>query len=370
MKVLVASDKFKGSMTAAEACHAIAKGLGDGCEAGQHKFECIPIADGGDGLARTLTEAKSGDWVEVNVKGPLGDAITAGYGLIDAGKTAVIEMAGASGIALLSDKTLDPWRASTFGTGELIRDAMARGVDEIILGIGGSATNDGGMGMAQALGFRFFHPNGNEIPEVPAGVETLGKVLPPESWKSPRVTVACDVDNPLAGPNGCTRIYGPQKGIAEDDFPKHERRLSQLVEASGEAGKKHAMTKGSGAAGGLGFGCLFFLDAELVAGFDLVADHLDLERHVAAADLVITGEGKIDHQSLSGKGPAGVAQMALRLGKQRAAFCGMLDDPDEDRLFGQIYEIRDPELSVEENMARGVTLLRGSAEEAAPRLLS
>jgi len=184
------------------------------------------------------------------------------------------------------------------------------------------------------------------------------------------VTVACDVDNPLLGPNGCTRIYGPQKGIDDGEFQKHEFRLSQLVKASSERGQEFAGAQGSGAAGGLGFGCMRFLNAELVAGFDLVAEHLDLEKCVATADLVITGEGKIDQQSLSGKGPAGVAHMALRLGKRRAAFCGMLDTADVSELFGPICEIRDPELSVEENMARGIALLRKAAEESAPKLLS
>lgn len=347
MKVLVASDKFKGSLTAKEACEAIADGLRAG--AANHEIDCVPIADGGDGLARILTDGAGGEWIETEVQGPLGDPIAAGYGIIENGSTAVIEMAAASGIALVGEKEPDPWNASTFGTGQLIADAMERGVDQIVLGIGGSATNDGGMGMAEALGIDAHNPGNEEFPA--------------------KVTVACDVDNLLLGPEGCTRVYGPQKGIREDDFQKHEDRLARLVSALGERGQKYADTSGSGAAGGLGFGCLAFLGAELVPGFDLVASFLGLEEKVKAADLVITGEGKIDLQSLSGKGPAEVARMAQRLGKRRGAFCGFLEDRDLEDHFGPIYEIRDRELSVEENMKLGGERLRRAARIAASALL-
>lgn len=355
MKVLVASDKFKGSLTAEEACRTIADGLHAGVDG--HEFECVPIADGGDGLARILTAGLDGEWIETEVSGPLGDPVSAGYGLILDGTKAVVEMAEASGIALLAGKNMDPWRASTYGTGQLILDAMERGVGEIVLGIGGSATNDGGMGMAEALGFRISDEGGEMT------------ISPPEGWKSPNVTVACDVDNPLLGPDGCTRVYGPQKGIADDEIAKHESRLSRLVSAFGERGRECAETPGSGAAGGLGFGCMVFLGAELVPGFELVADFLGLEAKIAAADLVITGEGKIDRQSLKGKGPAEVARIAARFGKPRGAFCGLLEDRALEEHFGPIYEIRDPDLSVEENMRHGKVNLRRAAENAAPDLL-
>lgn len=353
MRILVASDKFKGSLTAAEACDAIADGLRSGAPG--HEVECVPIADGGDGLSRILTDGLGGEWIEAEVTDPLGDRIVAGYGLVDDGKKAIIEMAEASGIALLAGKELDPWRASTFGTGELIADAMNRGVEKIILGIGGSATNDGGTGMAEALGVEIS--------------ESWDSVKFPENWNPPKTTVACDVENLLLGPDGCTRVYGPQKGIAEADFAVHEERLARLVRATGSAGDRASTTPGSGAAGGLGFGCMVFLDAELVGGFDLVAEHLGLTEKVAAADLVITGEGKIDRQSLAGKGPAEIARMAERFGKRRAAFCGIAEGSEVESLFGPIFEIRDPNLDVEENMARGAEFLRRAAEKSASQLL-
>ena len=361
MKILVASDKFKGSLTAAEACAAIAAGLREGSPNESHEIRCLPIADGGDGIADTLTRAAGGEWITATVHGPLGDTLTAGYGLIDEGKTAVIEMAAASGLALLGDGPLDPLRASTYGTGELIRDAVSRGVTEVLLGIGGSATNDGGTGMALALGFRFLDESGNELTALPDGMEQVARLVPPDSFPFPKVTVACDVTNPLLGPRGCTAIYGPQKGIAPETFFLHETRLARLVAATGEVGKTAAITPGAGAAGGLGFGAMVFLGATLVPGFDLVADRLGLGEAVKWADLVITGEGRLDHQSLEGKGPCGVADLARAEGKGTAAFCGSLADRALESAFGPIMEIGDPHLSLSENMSRGAERLRAAA---------
>ncbi|MEX2578253.1 MAG: glycerate kinase [Verrucomicrobiales bacterium] len=370
MNVLVASDKFKGSMSAMEACRAIAEGLRAGDSSNGHDIRCLPVADGGDGLARTLTDAQDGEWIEAEVAGPLGEAATAGYGLVDEGRTAVVEMAAASGIALLEDRPKDPWRASTRGTGELILHARGRGASRLVLGIGGSATNDGGVGMASALGFRFLDASGDPVLDLPAELLSVRKMLPPEHSDLPATTVACDVVNPLLGPEGCTRIYGPQKGIAPEEMERHEQRLQHLVALAGETGKEFAARPGAGAAGGLGFGSLVFLGAELLPGFDLVADRLGLERHVAWADLVVTGEGKLDRQSLSGKAPCGVAGLARRLGKATAAFCGVLEDPALESHFGPIREIRQPILTLAENMARGPELLRREAEAAAPAIFS
>jgi glycerate 2-kinase len=368
MKILVASDKFKGSLTAAGACAAIAEGLREGFAAGAHEVRCLPIADGGDGIADTLTNAAGGEWITAKVRGPLGDPVTAGYGLIDGGKTAVIEMAAASGLALLGDSPLDPLRASTCGTGELIREAIARGVSEVLLGIGGSATNDGGTGMALALGFRFFDEAGNELTDLPASLDRVARLLPPDAVLFPKVTVACDVTNPLLGPRGCTAIYGPQKGITPDAFALHEIRLGRLVAVAGEQGKRAALTPGAGAAGGLGFGTMIFLGATLVPGFDLVADRLGLAEAVQWADLVVTGEGRLDHQSLEGKGPHGVVSLARASGKATAAFCGSLADRSLESTFGPIAEIGDPHLSLAENMADGAQLLRAAARSFATTL--
>lgn len=368
MKILVASDKFKGSLTANEACDAIAAGLREGASGTAHEIRCRPIADGGDGIADTLTSAAGGKWITTTVQGPLGDPVTAGYGIIDGGKTAVIEMATASGLALLGDGPLDPLRASTCGTGELIRDAVARGVTEVILGIGGSATNDGGTGMALALGYRFFGPDKHLLSDLPLELNQVSTIEAPDSFVFPKVTVACDVTNPLLGPRGCTAIYGPQKGITTATATMHEERLARLVDATGEIGKLAADTPGAGAAGGLGFGAMVFLNSTLVPGFDLVADRLGLVDAVHWADLVITGEGRLDHQSLEGKGPHGVVELARTSGKSTAAFCGSLGDQVLESAFGPIVEISDPQRSLAENMAAGADLLRAAARDFAATL--
>ncbi len=368
MKILVASDKFKGSLTSNEACAAITTGWREGATDGSHEIRCLPIADGGDGIAETLTKAAGGEWITVTVHGPLGDPITAGYGIIDGGKTAVIEMATASGLALLGDGPLDPIRASTRGTGELILDALVRGVTEVILGIGGSATNDGGTGMAIALGYRFFDPDKRPLIDLPFELNQVATIETSDSFACAKVTVACDVTNPLLGPRGCTAIYGPQKGVTPETAAMHETRLARLVEATGEKGRLAADTPGAGAAGGLGFGAMVFLDATLVPGFDLVSDRLGLVEAVQWADLVITGEGRLDHQSLEGKGPHGVVELARASGKLTAAFCGSLGDRSLESVFGPIVEISNPQRSLAENMADGADLLRVAARTFAATL--
>ncbi len=365
MNILVASDKFKGSLTAPEACNAIAVGIRKEFPSDKTcNIRTLPIADGGDGIASALTGAASGEWITVNVLDALGQATQARYGIIEFGSVAVIEMAEASGLAQLGDRKLQPWTASSFGTGQLILDAINRKVTRIILGIGGSATNDGGTGMALALGFRFLDSSGKAVTRIPEHLDEVTEILPPLKLMLPDITVACDVNNPLLGVEGCSRIYGPQKGIDEADLSRHESRLSGLVELMGESGKASAAAPGSGAAGGLGFGCLVFLKASLVPGFDLVAEMLQLNEAVAWADLVITGEGRLDRQSLQGKAPYGLVLLARSLNKPTAAFCGALEDKSLDSEFGPIHEIRQPELTVGENMARAAELLQTCAAHA------
>lgn len=372
MKILVACDKFKGSLTAPEACEALAAGLREGLGATPHEIRLLPIADGGDGIAATLLAAAGGERIEAEVAGPLGAPVRAGYALLaeddGGGRTAVIEMAQASGLALLGEQAKDPLRASTFGTGQLVRHAAESGVSEILLGIGGSATNDGGTGLAEALGFRFEDAEGTALAGLPCGLERVARIVPPERCAFPRVTVACDVTNPLLGPEGCTRVYGPQKGIAEEDFAFHEARLARLVALFGEAGRTAADRPGSGAAGGLGFGARIFLDAALAPGFDLVAERIGLAESVAWADLVLTGEGRLDAQSLQGKGPHGVVRLAREQGKATAAFCGALEDRSLEQAFGPVVEIRDPSDDLAGNLARGRERLREAARCFAPTL--
>ncbi len=299
MKILVASDKWKGSLEAPEACAVIADGLRALWP--QASITALPIADGGEGTARALHHACGGEWMTRQVTGPLGEPVEAGYALLPGG-AAVIEMAAAAGLALTHGRR-DPWQATTFGVGELLLDAAGRGARKIILGLGGSATNDAGAGLAAALGWRFDAlPVASRVvtkPESPplAGVEILA---------------ACDVTNPLLGPRGCTRVFGPQKGVRAEDFERFETALAGVAASFPPA---LAETPGAGAAGGLGFGLMAFCGAKLVSGFGLVADWLDLETHVAAADLVVTGEGSLDAQTLDGKGPHGVARLARQHGK-------------------------------------------------------
>lgn len=370
MRLLVASDKFKGSLGAPAACEAIAEGLREGWKGETPEIQTLPIADGGDGIAETLLDASGGEWVECQVRGPLGKPVTAGYALIEEGRTAVIEMAKASGIVLVGEEEKDPRRATTYGTGQLILDAMRRGVSEILLGIGGSATNDGGSGMAEALGFRCEDEEGNALHDLPVNLEHAARLIAPDKTTFPKVTLACDVTNPLLGPDGCTRVYGPQKGIRPEDFEDHETRLGHLVTLTGQPGENAARLPGSGAAGGLGFGARVFLDATLVPGFDLVASRIGLAGAVAAADLVITGEGRLDSQSLQGKGPHGVVRLARSLGKETAAFCGSLESRELEDEFGPIFEIRDDSLDLATNLARGRKHLREAARRFGQTLSS
>lgn len=367
VKILISSDKYKGSLSAPEANRAIAEGIKMASPStGQLSIREVPVADGGEGMAAALTAAYSGEWITCPASDALGSPVTAGYGWIPQQKMAVIEMAEASGLWRLSDSVNDPWQASTVGTGEMMLHAIKRGAGSIILGIGGSATNDGGTGMAQALGFRFLDAAGEEVP-VPSRLDDVLTIERPSSV-FPEISVACDVNNPLLGPTGSTRIYGPQKGIAEHDFSRHEQRLAHLVDLLDS--ESAAATPGSGAAGGLGFGCLAFLQAQLQPGFALVADALRLEDDIEWADLVITGEGKIDGQSDMGKAPAGVAAMARQAAKPVVAFCGLnASDPAGNDNFDQIWELERGDLSIDESMRQGAALLRKTAASATSELL-
>lgn len=369
MKILIACDKFKGSLTAPEACAAVAAGLDETLGDSAIEIQLLPVADGGDGMARSLTAARNGKWLTCQARNALGETAEAGYGMIKASKVAVIEMAEASGLARMESRELDPWVASTFGTGELILDAARRGVEKILLGIGGSATNDGGSGMAEALGFRFLDSQGEPVDSLPADLERAVRIVTPSSLNLPEITVACDVTNPLLGQSGCTTIYGRQKGIKTSDFTRHEKRLSHLVRICGDRGRSGADQPGAGAAGGLGFGSFVFLKARLVPGFELIAEVLDLEKSVRWADLVITGEGKLDHQSLNGKAPHGVVQLARLNGIPTATFCGILENRALENEFGPVYEIRDPNLSIEVNMTIGAKRLREASSKFAYSLL-
>ena len=361
-KILVACDKFKGSLSAPEACAAIARGLARRWP--EAVIKACPIADGGEGFAAALEGPLRGRWVDAPCHDALGRLVRARYLAAESteGVLAVLEMAAASGIWRISNNERDILRANTFGTGELMRHAVEQTqAKRLILGIGGSATNDGGAGMAAALGVRFLDSNGQPLAPSP-GIwgSRLARIDVGKRIALPPVTVACDVASPLLGPSGATRVFGAQKGADESSIPVLEAALEALVNAAG--GEVAATRPGSGAAGGLGFGLLHFAGASLVSGFDLLADLTGLAERIAEADLVVTGEGSLDEQTLAGKGPAGVARMARAHGKPVWVFCGRSDPTARDsRVFDRVVDLASSGLPIETLMSDAARLLEEGA---------
>jgi len=370
MKILVASDKFKGSLTAREACEAIRDGLEES-PGGDAEIRILPVADGGDGMARSMLASMGGIWKGAVVSDAMGHPVLGGYALVGEDRDmAVIEMAEASGLWRMDEGELDPWKASTFGTGELIKEAVKLGVKRILLGIGGSATNDAGTGMAQELGYVFLDADGEEIAELPEGLESVHSIDRGKVIALPEVIVACDVNNPLLGEKGCTRIYGPQKGVKDEDFDRFEKGLEQVADVvERDLDCDFRNESGAGAAGGLGFGALAFLGAELKEGFPLVAEEIGLRQAIEEADLVITGEGSLDDQSLDGKAPVGVARMAKELGKPVATFAGKIDEKtDLGDLFAFKRAISGGDVSIDECMSNAFKVLEKTVRDAAEEL--
>ncbi|TMC90135.1 MAG: glycerate kinase [Chloroflexi bacterium] len=312
MKVVVAPNAFKGSLTAPEAAAAIARGVRQAMP--DAEIVEVPVADGGDGTVEALVTARGGEFHDVEVEGPLGRPVSARYGLIDAGRTAVVELASASGLALISDDERDPRRASTFGFGQLLHAVRRLGVTGIVAGIGGSATNDGGAGMAQALGYRLLDAAARDLPRGGAALAWLERIDATgfdSGWRSVAITVACDVTNPLTGPEGASAVYGPQKGADSRVVQELDRALGRLADVIvRDLGKDVAGVPGAGAAGGAGAGLIAFLDASLVKGAPLVVEAAGLDKTLAGANLVITGEGQVDAQTAFGKAPGEVAMRA------------------------------------------------------------
>ena len=340
MRVLVAPDKFKGSLTAREAAAAVAAGLQ---QIPGIVVDCCPVADGGEGFAEAL--AARWDLVE-GVRDPLGRPITARCGWLDA-TTAIVEMSEASGLHRLAPNEHNPWQTSTFGTGQLIRHAANHGATRVLTGLGGSATNDAGTGVAAALGWQFLTSDGEPVEPRPANFLAIERIEPPEEWMLPRIVGACDVRNPLLGPEGASRVYARQKGADGRMIDHLEMALKHLADLVAEqVGVDCRHIPGAGAAGGLGYGLAAFCQAELQPGFTLVAEGLRLEERIAASDLVITGEGRLDAQTLYGKAPAEVARLAKKLGKPVAIVCGQCDPPaDKAEWFDFVIAIRSLENS-------------------------
>ena len=373
MNILIAPDSFKDCLSAREVASALSRGIlkiyPDAV------CTLVPMADGGEGTVESVIDATDGKRINLKVMDPLMREVSSFYGLTGDGETAVIEMAAASGIELLSNDERDPWITSTFGTGQLIRDALNRGVKKIMLGIGGSATNDCGAGMAEALGVTF---SGKFGPMSVQGGGALGEVegihmegLDPR-LAGTEIVVACDVDNPLAGPQGASAVYGPQKGADGAMVEKLDRNLLHFADLIGaQLGKEVKEVAGAGAAGGLGAGLMAFLDAHLVKGFDMIAGVVGLNELISEADLVITGEGKMDKQTRFGKTPYGVAQMANEQGKPVIGVAGTLQE-DASALyelgFDLLMPIQEKPGDLEYSLKNGEELLERTGERMA-RLL-
>ncbi len=324
MKIIVAPNSFKGSLSATQAAKAIASGVREVFP--DAEVVEIPVADGGDGTVEALVSAHHGTYEWVNVEGPLGDPVMASYGLIDGGKTAVVELASASGYVLVSPAMRDPGKTSTYGFGQLLEAARKSGAKSVIAGIGSSATNDGGVGMAQALGYRFLDSAGRDLPRGGAALLELDQIddskLDP-GWRSVQVRVACDVTNPLTGPEGASAVYGPQKGADPMTVRLLDRALGRLAEViERQFGKRVADVPGAGAAGGTGAGLMAFLDAKLVSGAELVVDASGFDQALPGAQLVITGEGRADRQTAYGKAPGEVARRAQAAGVPAVLIAG------------------------------------------------
>ena len=328
MKVIIAIDSFKGSLSSEELSVAVEKGIGKVYI--DAEIDRIPIADGGEGTVEALVEGTGGKIIEKVVKGPLLSPVKASYGILGDQKTAVIEMATASGLPLVPVEKRNPQKTTTYGTGELIKDAVSRGCREFIVGIGGSATNDAGLGMLQALGFKFMDKDGNELAY---GGEQLDKVASVDSSNSlPELSecsflIACDVDNPLYGKNGAAHVYSRQKGADEEMVLELDKKLKYFGDFIREnLGKDVSSVPGAGAAGGLGGGFLAFLNSELKSGIDIVLEAVKLEERIAGADFVVTGEGRIDSQSVMGKAPTGVSKICAKNGVPVIALAGCVSD--------------------------------------------
>ncbi|MBL7116104.1 MAG: glycerate kinase [Kiritimatiellae bacterium] len=324
--IAIAPDSFKGSLTALEAAECIERGLKNVLK----NITCrkIPMADGGEGTVSAIVESTGGRFVTRTVQGPLGHPVKAQFGLSGDGKTAVIEMAAASGLVLLKPRQRNPLKTSTYGTGQLIKHALKLGVKHVLIGIGGSATNDGGTGMARALGWRFLDAQGKPVPEGGGALNRLATIdarCVDKRLAHVTVEVACDVDNPLTGRHGAAHVYGPQKGATPQMVKQLDANLEHLAAVIDRSLSVDILTvPGSGAAGGLGGGLMAFAGGVLRPGVDIVIDCVKLPGRMKGCSLVITGEGRMDSQTAFGKTPAGVARTAKKLKLPVIAICGSL----------------------------------------------
>ncbi|MEL7252119.1 MAG: glycerate kinase [Bacteroidota bacterium] len=363
MRYLIATDSFKDALPAAEVCAAIERGLKLANPAAQTIK--LPLADGGEGTAEVLTQLTGGETITSHVLAPLGRSIAAQYGMQIDTQTAFIDMAAASGLQLLKPEERNPMLTSTYGTGQLIRDAIAHGVRKIVLGIGGSATNDGGIGMATALGHQFLDADGRQLSGIGADLRAVSQWVPSRE-KLPTIEVLCDIDNPLCGPGrGAAYVYGPQKGAMPQQVEELDQGLQQLANVVQQrTGRDFASVPGAGAAGGLGFGALAFLGATLQSGIQTVLEYANFDQHLQQCDYVITGEGKLDDQTLQGKLIQGLCSRAVAQRKPVIALCGaMLASPNAISAIGleAAFSIQSQPRSLAEALQHTAEDLAGTA---------
>lgn len=367
MKVIVAPDSFKGSLSAKEAADAIESGIKRALK--DVEIVKVPMADGGEGTVQSLVDATGGRIVKLKALDPLLREIDTFYGILGDGKTAVIEMAAASGLTLLKEKERNPMKTTTYGTGQLIKHALDMGCRNIIMGIGGSATNDGGAGMAAALGVRFLDESGKEIGFGGGALGMLRSIDITGADKriaECKVAAACDVSNPLTGEKGASRVFGPQKGASEemiDILDENLKNYGRILENA--LGISLMEIPGTGAAGGLGAGLLAFLHADLKRGVDIVIEATGLEEKLKGADLVITGEGMMDHQTIFGKTPYGVAEAAAKYGVPVVAIAGGIGDGAEilyEKGINSIFSIVNKPMTLNDAIDKAKVLLQDTAE--------
>lgn len=337
MKIVIAMDSFKGSVSSIEAGMAVRDGI---VNVYPHAHvNIMPIADGGEGTVEALVEGMRGEYVQVKVTGPLGEKVNCTYGILPGGRTAIIEMAGAAGITLVAQHKRNPLFTTTYGVGEVIADAIHKGVRQFIVGIGGSATNDGGVGMLQALGYDFLDIEGNEIEHGAIGLKKLHTIIGKNALPQLRectFNIACDVSNPLCGKNGCSSVFGPQKGADKLMISQMDKWLENYSTiASKLYSEANRDYPGAGAAGGLGFAFMTFLHGKLESGVQLIIQETGLESAIKESDFLITGEGRLDSQSIMGKAPIGAAAIAKKYGKKVIAFAGCVSkDADVCNEYG------------------------------------
>ena len=371
MKIVIATDSFKGTLKAYEACEIIAKAIAEVRPDAQLVIK--PMADGGEGTARAMIKAANGRWIGQTVMGPLGDMqVEAGFAWFD-DKTALVEMASASWLELLSSEQMNPLKTTTYGTGELIKAALEYGGRKILLAVGGSATVDGGLGAAMALGWKFLDKQDNPIPLGGAALEKIAQIVRPESLKLVPVEVLCDCDNPLCGEQGAAKVYGPQKGATDRMVEQLEKGLAHLAELVREQLGCDINIPGAGAAGGLAGGAIAFMNADVVSGIETIMAHSNLLAELESADWVVTGEGSFDRQSLYGKVVFGILKTALQSHTRLAVLAGQVDIPQQEYEkigIAAAISCRDKNMSLDYALENSHELLHLVAQRFAKQYLS